>query len=68
MMADLLIVEDRLYERSDARWVRLRCSTGCVHIEVRYEPADQADEFVAALRAAHAQVHRARADGVVDVA
>lgn len=57
-MPELLIVEDRTYERADARWLRLRCTDpDCVMIEARIEPADAADHFVDTVRSAHAQLH-----------
>jgi hypothetical protein len=67
---DLIIVEDRTYEKADARWVRLRCATDpdCVLIEVRFEPSENADAFVAFLRAGHEQLHAPAVDSYRSVA
>lgn len=55
--AELVIDEERTYERADARWIRLHCDQGCIEIEARFAPADGADAFVEALHFAHFRLH-----------
>lgn len=61
MKHELIIVEERTYERADARWLRVRCSTDsdCVMVEARIEPADSADAFLDVLRLGHERLHAA---------
>lgn len=62
-MAELRLLEDRTYERADARWFRLGCPDPecAVLVEARIEPAASADPFIAVCRAAHEQLHAERA-------
>lgn len=61
MKHELIIVEERTYERADARWLRVRCGTDpdCVMVEARIEPADSADAFLDVLRLGHERLHAA---------